>query len=144
MRKQSKYKPKHVNPWAYQNVTRLNSPFTDEEAGLISYQGWDSFDRLLTGLGDPEDLQAMESCASVLRIVSKSIPEVVEVADKAINAANRGKKRDKAGLDGEGIQACRSALHYFDDLLAIVKRGEFMEALADVQEARNAAKSVEA
>lgn len=138
MRKKSSYKPKHVNPWAYQNVTRLNSTFTTEEARSISYQGWDSFDRLLTGIGDPEDLQAMESMASVLRIVSKSLPEVVAVADKAIASAIRGKERSKSGLDGEGIQSCRDALHYFDDLLAVVKRGEFLEAMADVQEARNA------
>lgn len=105
---------------------------------LISYQGWDSFDRLLKGIADQEDLQAMESVASVMRIVSKSLPDVVEVADKAIAAAKRGKERSKAGLDGEGIQACRAALQYFDDLLAVVKRGEFMEALAAVQEARNA------
>jgi hypothetical protein len=144
MRKQSNYKPKGVNPWAYQNVTRLNSPFTTDEAMQISYQGWDSFDRLLTGIGDKEDLQAMESMASVMRIVSKSLSEVVSVADKAIAAAIRGKAREKAGLDGEGIQACRTALHYFDDLLVIVKRGEFMEALADVAEKRNASNEMAA
>lgn len=144
MRKQSNYKPRGVNPWAYQNVTRLNSPFTTDEAMQISYQGWDSFDRLLTGIGDKEDLQAMESMASVMRIVSKSLPDVVDVADKAIEAAKRGKERSNAGLDGEGIQACRAALQYFDDLLAVVKRGEFMEALADVAEKRNASNEMAA
>lgn len=79
----------------------------------------------------------MESMASVIKVVC-SIPEVVEIADKAIDAAKRGKRREKAGLDGEGIQACRDALHYFDDLLPIVKRGEFLDALAKVQEERNA------
>ena len=137
MRKRSAYRPKKVNPWAFQNVTRMNSPFSEEEARLISYQGWDSFDLLLTGRGTPEDLQAMESMASVIKVVC-SIPEVVEIADKAIDAAKRGKRREKAGLDGEGIQACRDALHYFDDLLPIVKRGEFLDALAKVQEERNA------
>ena len=139
MRKQSNHKPKGVNPWAYQNVIRMNSPFTTEEAMLISYQGWDSFDRLLTGIADQEDLQAMESVASVMRIVSKSLPDVVDVADKAIEAAKRGKERSNAGLDGDGIKQCRLALRYFDDVLfGGMKRGTFMEALADVQEARNA------
>ena len=136
MRKKSSRKPNHVNPWAFQNAIRLNSPFSTEEARLISYQGWDSFDLLLTGKGTQEDLQAMESMASVLHVVSKSLPDVVAVADKAIAAAHRGKTREKSGLDGEGIQACRESLHYFDDLLAVVKRGDFMKALEKVQKER--------
>lgn len=142
MRKKSNYKPRGVNPWAFQNVTRMNSPFTSKEAELISYQGWDSFNLLLEGKGTAEDLQAMESMASVLRIVSHSLFEVVKVANSAIESAQRGMSRVnsgfRAGLDGEGIQSCREALHYFDDLLTIVKRGEFMDALAQVQEERNA------
>lgn len=129
--------PRHVNPFAYQNAIRRNGHFTQNEQMLISYQGWDSFDRLLSGIGDEEDLRAMESCARVLRIVCKKKPDACAVATNAIEAAKRGLKRSKAGLDGEGINDCRTTLRLFDEALGGFTRGTLMTALKKAQQERD-------
>lgn len=127
-----------ANPYAHLNAVRSVSFFKEQEQQWISYQGWDSFDRLLSGKGDMEDLSAMQSCARVLRYVCRKRPDVVAICDGAIQAGKRGKLREKAGLDGDGINDCRTVLRLFDEVLSGVAIGTLLKGLKVAEKLRKA------